>query len=112
MAKKPEAKATKAATKSVRAAKTTVPTITVLEADKRPHDELMKLPKAQILREMAVPENKTRFMVDVDNQTAQGKQIIGLMEFFGRGDAVTIKTFTEILRALAGMVAKKASSEN
>jgi dihydroorotate dehydrogenase len=112
MMKKPEAKATKGATKAAHAAKTAIQTVTVAEADKTPHDELMKLPKAQIVREkMSIPENKTRFMVDVNNKTKKGKTIIALMESLRDGDAAAIEKVTEALEALATVVAKKPTTE-
>jgi len=86
-------------------------TIAVLEGDKTPHDELMKLPKAQIIRSMAVPENKARFMVDVDKQSIQGKRIIALMERLRDGDAVLTETVAEILGALANIAAKAPTSK-
>ncbi len=107
MAKKPEAKGAEGAKKAGRASTTVAPTITVVEADKRPSDELMKLPKAQIIRTMVAPENKTRFVIDVDNRTTKGKGIIALLESLRDGDVAALKAFSEILGALAGMVAKK-----
>jgi hypothetical protein len=105
MAKKPQKKGAEATKKSGRAV--AVPTIIVVEGDKRPSEELMKLPKAQIIRNMAIAENKTRFMVDVDSQSKQGKRIIALMESLRDGNAAAIKTVTGILEALAGVVAEK-----
>lgn len=107
MAKKPEAKGAEGANKTGRASAVAEPTITVVEGDKRSPEELMKLPKAQIVREMSTPKDRTRFMVDVDSQSKQGKRIISLMESLLDGNAAATKTVTEILGALAGMVVKK-----
>jgi len=107
MEKKPEAKGAAETAGACCTPETEVRTITVIDGDKTPHDELMKLPKAQIVRSMAIPENKTRFMVDVDNRTTQGKGIIALMGSLRDGDTAAIKTVTEILGALAGMLTKK-----
>lgn len=85
------------------------PVITVAQADKTPHDELMKLPKAQILRNMSAPPNTARFILDVDNQATLGKKIIALMDSLGSGDPGTVKTVGEILGALANIVPKKAA---
>jgi hypothetical protein len=111
MAKKPEAKGAEGTKKSGRASAVAVSTIRVAEADKRPYDALMKLPKAQIIREMSIPENKTRFMVDVNNKTKKGKRIIAVMESLRDGDAAAIKKVTETLEALATMVAKKPTPQ-
>jgi hypothetical protein len=110
MAKRPEGKGAEGTKKAVRAS-AVVPTITVAEADKRPYDALMKLPKAQIIREISAPENKTRFMVDVNNKSKKGRAIIALMESLRDGDRAAIKKVTEALEALATTVAKKPSSE-
>jgi hypothetical protein len=107
MAKKPEAKGAEAEKKSGRKSAVAVSTIRVAEGDKRTYDELMKLPKAQIIRDMSIPENKTRFMVDVNNKSKKGKAIIALMESLRDGDAGAIKKVTEALEAQATMVAKK-----
>jgi hypothetical protein len=111
MAKKPEAKGAEAPKKGGRATAVRVPTITVVEGDKRPSDELMKLPKAYLVRDMAIPEDKTRFMVDVNNQTKKGQRIIALMESLRDGDAAAIKRVTETLEELATLVAKKPTPE-
>ncbi len=111
MAKKPEAKGAEGTKKSGRASAVAVSTITVAEADKRPYDDLMKLPKAQIIRDMSIPENKTRFMVDVNNKTKKGKTIIALMESLRDGDAAAIKKVTEALEAQATMVTKKPTQK-
>ncbi len=110
MAKKPEAKGAEGAKKAGRAS-AAVPTLTVIEGDKRSYDDLMKLPKAQIIRNMSIPANKTRFIVDVNNKTKKGKTIIALMESLRDGDAAAIKKVTEILEDLASMVAKKPIPE-
>jgi hypothetical protein len=107
MARKPEAKSAEVTKKSGRASAVAVSTITVVEGDKRPYDDLMKLPKAQIIREISIPGNKTRFIVDVNNKTKKGKTIIALMESLRDGNAAAIKKVTETLEALATMVAKK-----
>ena len=111
MAKKPEAKGSEGAKQSGRASAVTVSTITVAEGDKRTYDELMKLPKAQIIRDMSIPENKTRFMVDVHNKSKKGKAIIALMESLCEGDAAAIKKVTETLEAIATMVGNKPTPE-
>jgi hypothetical protein len=111
MAKKSEAKGAERTKKASNASPTVAQIITVVEGDKTPHDELMKLPKAQIVRSMAVPENKTRFLVDVDNQTTRGKMIVALMETLCDGNAAAINTVTGILEALAGMVVEKPTPE-
>jgi hypothetical protein len=111
MAKRPEAKGAEGTKKSGRASAVAVSTITVAEGDKRTYDALMKLPKAQIIRDMSIPENKTRFMVDVNNKTKKGKTIIALMESLRDGDAAAIKKVTEALEAVATMVAKKPTPE-
>jgi hypothetical protein len=111
MAKKPEARGTVGTEKSGHTSAAVGPTITVVEGDKRSSEELMKLPKAQIVREMSISEDRTRFMVDVDNQSKQGKRIITLMESLCDGNAAAIKTITGILEALAGMVAEKPTPE-
>jgi hypothetical protein len=111
MAKKPEAKGAEGTKKSGRASSVAVSTITVSEVDKRPHDDLMKLPKAQIIRDMSIPENKTRFMVDVNNKSKKGKTIIALMESLRDGDAAAIKKVSETLEALATIVAEKPTPE-
>ena len=111
MAKNPEAKVSEGAKESGLASSARVPTITVADGDKRPYDDLMKLPKAQIIRNMSIPENKTRFMVDVSNSTKKGKRIIALMEALRDGDAAAIKKVTEVLEDLAGTVAKKPTPE-
>lgn len=109
MAKKPENKPKEAAAKKlVPAPSARRPVITVVEGDKTPHDELMKLPKAQILRNMSAPPNTARFVLDVDNQGTLGKKIIALMDSLGTGDPGAIKTVSEILGALANIVSKKA----
>ena len=107
MAKKPEAKRAEGTNKTGRASVVAGPTIMVVDGDKRPSEELMKLPKAQIVREISIPKDRTRFMVDVDNQSKQGKRIISLMESLRDGNAAATKTVTEILGALAEMVVKK-----
>jgi len=107
MVRKPEAKSSEETKKACSTSTVVVSAITVVEGYKTPHDELMKLPKAQIIREMSVPNNKTRFMVDVDNQTKQGMRILALMESLRDGNAATTKTVTEILAALGNMVDKK-----
>jgi len=107
MAKRPEANGAEGTKNSGRASAEAAATITVAEGDKTPHDDLMKLPKAQIIRDMSIPENKTRFMVDVNNETKKGKQIIALMESLRDGDAAAIKKVTETLEALATIVTKK-----
>jgi hypothetical protein len=109
MAKKPDTKGSEGTKKSGRAA--SVPTITVVQGDKRPSEELMKLPKAQIVREMSVPEDRTRFVVDVNNRTKKGQRIIALMESLSDGDASAIKKVTETLEGLASMVTKKPTPE-
>jgi hypothetical protein len=111
MGKKPVAKGAEETAAPCCATEMEVQTITVVGGDKTPREELMKLPKAQIVRSMAIPENKTRFMVDVDDRTTQGKGIIALMESLGAGDATAIKTVTEILGALAGMLTKKRTQK-
>jgi hypothetical protein len=111
MAKKPEAKGPEETKKAGSASKTVAQTITVVEGDKRPVDELMKLPKAYIVRDMAIPENKTRFMVDVNNRTQKGQRIIALMESLRDGDAAAVKKVTETLEGLATLVAKKPTPE-
>jgi hypothetical protein len=111
MAKKPEAKGVGGTKKSGRASAVAVSTITVAEGDKRTYDALMKLPKAQIIRDMSIPENRTRFIVDVNNKTKKGKTIIALMESLRDGDAAAIKKLTETLEDLATMVAKKSTPE-
>jgi hypothetical protein len=111
MAKRPEAKVAEGKKKSGRASAAAVSTITVTEGDKRTYDELMKLPKAQIIRGMSIPENKTRFMVDVNNKTKKGKSIIAVMESLRNGDAAAIKKVSETLEALATIVAKKPTPE-
>jgi hypothetical protein len=111
MAKRPEVKGAEGTKKSGRASVVAVSTITVAEADRRSYDDLMKLPKAQIIREMSIAENKRRFMVDVNNKSKKGKTIIALMESLRDGDAAAIKKVTESLEALATMVAKKPSTE-
>jgi hypothetical protein len=111
MAKKPEAKGAEVTKKSGRASAVAVSTIRVAEADKRPYDALMKLPKAQIIREMSIPENKTRFMVDVNNKSKKGKTIIALMESLRDSDRVAIKKVTEALAELATTVAKKPTPQ-
>ncbi len=108
MVKRPEAKGAERAKKASRASAAVVSTITVIEADNTPSNEMMKLPKAQIIRQMSIPDNKTRFFVDVDNRTKQGKQIIALMDSLREGNTTALKTVTDILGALAGMVAEKA----
>jgi len=85
-------------------------TIKVIDADKTPHDQLMKLPKAQIIRQMSLPDNATRFIVDVDNQTKVGKKIIALMESLRDGNKTTTKMVVEILGALANAVEKKPNT--
>ena len=97
--------------KSGRKSSVAVSTITVAEGDKRTYDELMKLPKAQIIRGMSTPENKTRFLVDVNNKTKKGKTIIALMESLRYGDAAAIKKVTEALESLAITVAKKPTPQ-
>jgi len=111
MAKRLEAKGAEVTKKAARASAVAASTITVAEGDKRPYDDLMKLPKAQIISEMSIPENKTRFMVDVNNKTKKGKTIIALMESLRDGDAAAIKKVTETLEALATMVANKPTRE-
>jgi hypothetical protein len=110
MAKKPDTKGAEGTKKSGRAS-AAVPTITVVQGDKRPSEELMKLPKAQIVREMSTPEDRTRFVVDVNNRTKKGQRIIAFMESLGDGDAAAIKKVTETLEGLATMVAKKPTPE-
>lgn len=111
MAKKPEAKGAEVTKKRGPASTVAVSTITVAEGDKRPYDALMKLPKAQIVREMSIPEDKIRFMVDVNNKSKKGKTIIALMESLRDGDTNAIKKVTETLEALATAVAKKPTPE-
>jgi len=111
MSKRIEVKGAEGTKKATRASAVAVSTITVAEGDKRPFDDLMKLPKAQIIREMSIPENKTRFVVDVNNKTKKGKTIIALMESLRDGDAAAIKKVTETLESLATMVAKKPVPE-
>jgi hypothetical protein len=110
MAKKPVTKGAEGTKKSGRAS-AAVPTITVVQGDKRPSEDLMKLPKAQIVREMSIPENRTRFMMDVNNQTKKGQRIIALMESLSDGDVAAIKKVTETLEGLATMGAKKPAPE-
>ncbi len=107
MTKKPAAKVAEEPKKSARASAVAVSTITVAEGEKRTYDALMKLPKAQIIRDMSIPGNRKRFIVDVNNKTKKGKTIIALMESLRDGDAAAIKKVTETLEALATMVAKK-----
>jgi hypothetical protein len=111
MAKKPEAKGAEGTKKSGRKSAVAVSTITVAEGDKRTYDELMKLPKAQIIRDMSTPENKTRFTVDVNNKSKKGKTIIALMKSLRDGDAAAIQKVTETLEVLATMVTKKPTLE-
>jgi hypothetical protein len=93
-----------------RASGSTAQTISVLDGDKTPREELMKTPKAYVIDKMAIPVDKTRFLLDVDNQTTQGKQIIALMEGLRDGDVAALKAFTEILGALSMIVAKKQTT--
>jgi len=111
MVKKPDAKGAEGAKKAGSVSKTVARTIKVVEGDKRPSDELMKLPKAQIIREMSVPEDMKRFMVDVNNKTKKGKTIIALLERLRDGDAAAIKEVTKTLEDLATMMAKKPTAE-
>jgi len=84
-----------------------LPTMAVTDGDKRSSEQLMKLPKGEIVRHIAIPENISRFVVDLDNRSKQGKSIIALMESLRDGNAAAIKAVTEILGSLAGMVGKK-----
>lgn len=111
MAKKPETKGAMGTQKSGSASVGKVTTITVGAGDQRPSEALMKLPKAEIIRNMAIPENKTRFMVDIDNESKQGKRIIALMENLRDGNAAVAKTVTEILSALSTMAIMKPTSK-
>jgi hypothetical protein len=85
-------------------------TISVLDGDKTSREELMKIPKAYVVEKMAIPENKVRFWLDVDDRTKQGKQIIALMACLRDGNAIAIKAVAEILAALANIVAEKPAS--
>lgn len=111
MAKKPEAKGVKGTKKDGSSSVGKVTTITVGEADHRSSGELMKLPKAEILRNMAIPENKTRFVLDIDNQSKQGKRIISLMENLRDGNVAATGTVTEVLAALSIMATTKPISK-
>lgn len=111
MAKKPDAEGVQVTTRNTARSALAVPMMTVVEGDKRPSEDLMKLPKAQIVRNIVVPVNKTRFIVDVDNQSKQGKRIIALMESLRDGNLAVTKTVAEILGALAGMVAENPNSQ-
>jgi hypothetical protein len=111
MVKKPVAKGAEKAKKVGRASAAAASTITVLEGEKTPKEELMKLPKAQIVRSMAIPKNRARFVVDVDNRTKQGKSIIALMGSLRSRNAAMTKAVTDILGALGNMVGKKPTSK-
>jgi hypothetical protein len=112
MAKKPAAKASaKMPEKGASGSSAPRPTVTVADGDIRSYDDLMKLPKAQIVRTMSAPENKARYIVDVDKQTSLGKKIIALMDSLRSEDMVAIRAVSEILGALGNMVAKKTASK-
>ncbi len=111
MAKKPAAKDAEGTKVGGRVSRPAASTITVIEADTRSYDELMKPPKAQLVREMVVPANKRRFIIDVDDQTRKGKRIIALLESLRDGDKAAIKEVAEVLESLAGAGAKRPSAE-
>jgi hypothetical protein len=111
MAKKPGKMGAEGTKKADRASAPAVQTVSVVEGDTRSYDELMKPPKAQLVRQMAIPANKRRFIIDVDNRTRKGKRIIALMESLRDGDKAAIKKVTEILETLAGTGAKKSTPE-
>jgi ABC-type phosphate transport system auxiliary subunit len=65
----------------------------------------MKVPKAQLIKDkLTVPENRTRFILDIDNQTQRGKDIIALMNRLQAEDPKANKAVDEILAALADLV--------
>jgi hypothetical protein len=110
MAKKAEGKGSeKIKGKPAPASPSRPKTITVIRGERTSHDELMKLPKAQIVRNMAIPENRVRYLIDVDDRTKQGTRIIALMDKLCDNDANALTTVSEILGALANMVAKSAA---
>ena len=111
MAKRAEGKSSEKIKKPAPAPASRPTTITVVEADRTPHDDLMKLPKAQIVRTLAIPEHRSRYLIDVDNQTKQGKRIIALMDSLCENDRNTVATVAEILGALARMVTKTSTSK-
>lgn len=111
MAIRPEIKGAEASKKAGRVSAPAVSTITVVEGDTRPYEDLMKPPKAQIVRQMVIPANKRRFIIDVDNQTRKGKRIIALMESLRDGDKAAIEKVTQILGTLASMGTKKPTPE-
>ncbi len=107
MPKKPEVMGGQATKKPSGASARAVQTITVVEGDTRSYEELMKPPKAQIAKQMVIPANKRRFIIDVDNRTRKGKQITAVMEMLRDGNKSAIKKFTEILPTLATVEPKK-----
>jgi hypothetical protein len=69
------------------------------------YDDLMKLPKAQLIKEMlTIPENRTRFILDVDEQTQQGKDLVAVMNRLQSGDPNATRAVSEILASLACLV--------
>ncbi len=71
----------------------------------------MKLPKHKLSGKCLFPKIRTRFMVDVNNQTKKGQRIIALMESLNDVYAAAIKKVTETLEGLASMVTKKPTPE-
>ena len=111
MPKKAEVKSSEKIKKPAPAPPSRPAAITVVEADRTPHDDLMKLPKAQIVRTLAIPEHRSRYLIDVDNQTKQGKSIIVLMNSLCENDRNNVATVAEILGALARIVTKTPISK-
>ncbi len=107
MPKKPEVMGGQATKKPGGASARAVQMITVVEGDTRSYEELMKPPKAQIAKQIVIPPNKRRFIIDVDNQKKTGKQIIAVMEMLCDGDESAIKKFTQTVATLASPGAKK-----
>jgi hypothetical protein len=91
----------------------TQPTLVVTQSQKISYDELMKRPKAQLIKELlTVPDNRARFVLDVVDQTRQGKDIITLMNRLEAADPNTLKAVSEILGSLARIVAECPSDRS
>ena len=89
------------------------PTLVVTQSQRISYDELMKRPKAQLIKDMlTVPDNSTRFVLDVVDQTQQGKDIITLMNRLDAADPNTLTAVSEILGSLARLIAERPSGRS
>ncbi len=89
------------------------PTLVITQSQRISYDELMKRPKAQLIKELlTVPDNQTRFVLDVVDQTQQGKDIIAVMNRLHAADPNALKAVSGILGSLARLVAERSSDRS